>query len=332
MGIFSRKPSEGMATQGLRLDQAWADPELDAAYAAVRGGDLSTGAELLKASSQSTDLRSFRAMGLGKAAIGHSEQLELRLEALPGDPDLLLWLGQTLVFEAWEVRTGAWAEHVSEQRFATFHDILRTAAEVLDYGIAAAPDDAAPWEVLQWVAIGLQASMDDKNDIFRSAMERHPSGYQAHSGRVQALAPKWSGLDIAQIVRFGDQTVANAQPGSALCAVAGMVANEVWVDVLSDSELTRAQRGARYTREITSRKGALLAARDKWLIPGREPEPADISAHGTMAFALKTVGAKAAAMEQAALTQGRIESVPWAYTNAPDALTAFAAAVTKQMA
>ena len=37
-------------------------------------------------------------------------------------------------------------------------------------------------------------------------------------------------------------------------------------------------------------------------------------------------------MEQAALTQGRIESVPWAYTNAPDALTAFATAVTKQMA
>ena len=332
MGFFARKQPVGVAADGLRLDQAWADPDLDAAYAAVRGGDLSTGMALLKASAQNTDQRSFRAMGLGKAAIGHSEQLELRLEAVPGDPDLLLWLGQTLVFEAWEVRTGAWAEHVSEQRFATFQDILRTAAEVLDYAITGAPDDSAPWEVLQWVAIGLQASMEDKNDIFRSAMERHPAGYQAHSGRVQALAPKWSGLDIAQIVRFGDQTVANAQPGSALCAAAGIVANEVWVDVLSDTELTKLERGARYTREVSNRKGLLLAARDKWLVPGREPEAADISAHGTMAFALKTVGAKAAAMEQAALTQGRIESVPWGYTNAPDALTAFTTAVTKQMA
>jgi hypothetical protein len=332
MGIFSRKQPVAVTTEGLRLDQAWSDPELDAAYAAVRGGDLSTGLELLRATPQCTDRRSFRAMGLGKAAIGHSEQLELRLEAVPGDPDLLLWLGQTLVSEAWEVRTGAWADQVSEQRFATFHNILRTAAEVLDYAIAAAPDDAAPWEVLQWVAIGLAASMDDKNDIFRSAMERHPASYQAHSGRVQALAPKWSRLDIAQIVRFGDQTVANAQPGSALCAVAAMVANEVWVDVLSDSDLTKVQRGVRYTREITNRKDALLAARDKWLIPGRQPEAADTSAHGTMAFALKTVGAKGAAMEQAALTQGRIESIPWAYTNAPDALTAFTTAVTKQMA
>jgi hypothetical protein len=331
MGIFSRKQPGVVTTDGLRLDQAWADPDLDTAYAAVRGGDLATGAELLKATGQNTDLRSFRVVGLGKAAIGHSEQLELRLEAVPGDPDLLLWLGQTLVFEAWQVRTDAWAADVSEQRFATFHDILRTAAEVLDYGIAAAPDDAAPWEVLQWVATGLHASVDDKNDIFRAAMERHPVGYQAHSGRVQALAPKWSGLDIGQIVRFGDQTVANALPGSALCAVAAMVANEVWVDVLTDGESTKLERADRYTREVTGRKDTLLAARDKWLVPGREPEVADISAHGTMAFALKTVGARAAAMEQAALTQGRIESVPWAYTNAPDPLTAFATAVTNHM-
>ncbi|MEV0286028.1 hypothetical protein AB0H36_18090 [Kribbella sp. NPDC050820] len=307
MGIFSRKPVVGVPAQELRLDQAWADAELDAAYASIRGGDLAAGHAVLSATPQSTDLRSIRVMGLGKAAVGHSEQLELRLEAAPGDPDLLVWLGHTLVFEAWDVRTGQLAQYVSEQRFATFHDILRTAAEVLDYAIASAPDDAVPWEVLQWVATGLHASVQDKNDIFRSAMERNPVSYQAHSGRVQALAPKWSGLDLGQIVRFGRQVVTNAQPGSVLCSLFAQVVNELWVE----------------TRDVADRREELLAARDKWMLPGRPAEAADISAHGAMAFALDLTGAKPAALHHATQTQGRIESLPWSYTTAPDPLTAF---------
>ncbi|WP_406052734.1 hypothetical protein [Kribbella sp. NBC_00889] len=328
MGIFSRKAVD---VSRLRLDQAWADPELDRAYAAVRAGDLSTGMALLKATPVNTGLRSVRVVGLGQAAVGHSEQLELRLEALPGDADLLLWLGQTLVFEAWEVRSGSLAKYVSEQQFASFHDVLGTAGAVLNHAIDAAPDDAAPWEVLQWVTVGPQSSMEVKDKVFRSAVDRHPDSYAAHSGRVQVLAPKWSGLELAELVHFGHQVVANAQPGSALCAVAAQVINEVWVDVLGDSELSRLQRGARLTHEVSNRREELLAARDKWWTPGREQQPEDISAHGAMAFALKAVGAKAAAMEHAALTTGRIESLPWGYTNAPDPLTAFATAVAHQM-
>lgn len=327
MGIFSRRVAVDVSR--LRLDQAWADAELDRAYAGVRAGDLSTGMALLKATPVNTGLRSVRVVGLGQAAVGHSEQLELRLEALPGDPDLLLWLGQTLVFEAWEVRSGSLAKYVSEQQFATFHDLLGTAAAVLNHAIDAAPDDAAPWEVLQWVTVGLQSSMEVKDNVFRSALARHPDSYAAHSGRVQVLAPKWSGLELAELVHFGHQVVGNAQPGSALCVVAAQVINEVWVDVLADSELSRLQRGARMTREVSSRREELLAARDKWWTGTREPQPEDISAHGAMAFALKAVGAKAAAMEHAALTTGRIESLPWGYTNEP--LTAFATAVARQM-
>jgi hypothetical protein len=50
-----------------------------------------------------------------------------------------------------------------------------------------------------------------------------------------------------------------------------------------------------------------------------------------MAFALKTVGASKAGMEHAALTQGRIESLPWGYSG-KGALTGFATAVANQMA
>jgi hypothetical protein len=332
MGIFSRKKAPlQVSTEGLLLDQAWNDPELDAACAAVKQGDLHPGLELLKATEQNTDLRSIRRGALATAATGRSEQLEQRLETLPKDPDLLLWLGSTLVFEAWDVRTSATADRVSGRQFATFHDILRTARGVLDAAVESAPDDASPWEVQQWVGLGLQVALEEKDDIFRSACERQPDSYAAHCGRVQVLAPKWSGLDIAEMVRFGDETVQKARPGAALNAIIAYVAADVWVDVLTDSELTKVQRGARYTREITNRKDAILAARSKWWIADRAPQAVDISAHGAMAFALKTVGASKAAMEHAALTQGRIESLPWGYSG-KGALTGFATAVANQMA
>ncbi|MFI5713141.1 hypothetical protein [Kribbella sp. NPDC051620] len=333
MGIFSRKQAPAqVSTDGLLLDRGWADPELDAAFEAVRKGDLAVGLELLKATEPNTDQRSIRVGGLGEAATGRSEQLELFLEAAPGDPDLLLWLGRVLVSEAWEVRSGKRAKEVSDQQFATFHDILATAGAVVNTAIDQAPDDASPWDVLQWIALGLQASPEDKDHIFRSACERQPDSYAAHSGRVQVLAPKWSGRDIAELVRFGDETVSKAKPGAVLNSVLGMVAAEVWIDVLSDSELTKLQRGARYTREITNRKDALLAASAKWLIPGRAPQAADISGHGTMAFALMKAGAKQAAMDHATLTQGRIESLPWGYSGGDDPLMTYATAVAKQMA
>jgi hypothetical protein len=287
---------------------------------------------LLKATAQSSESRSIRSTGLGKAAIGRSEQLELRLEALPGDPELLLWLGQTLVFEAWEARTAASAEHVSQQRFATFHHILRSARDVVDAAIEQAPDDSAPWNVLQWIALGLQAAQQDKDHVFKSACERQPDSYAAHTGRVQILAPKWSGLDIAELVRFGDQTVSDAKPGSVLSTVLAHVAAEVWLDVVTDSELTKLQRGARYTREITKRKDAVVAAGAKWWIEDRAPEAADIAAHGAMAFALMKAEAPKAALEHAKLADGRVESVPWAYAPGADTLTGFATALAKQMA
>lgn len=332
MGIFSRKPKGPISTDGLVLDRAWADPELDAAYEAVRTGNLDAGLYLLKDSPASTDLRCIRVTGLGKAAIGRSEQLEARLQTLPNDPDLLVWLGQTLVFEAWEVRTGLSAEFVSRQRFATFHDILATASGVLDAATEVAPDDSAPWAVLQWAALGLQVSREDKDHVFTAALARQPDCFAAHAGRVQVLAPKWSDEPLTELVRFGDETAVNAQPGRALAAVFAMALAEVHLDVISDDSLTRLQRGARYTREITARKDFLLATRAKWWQAGRSPEPADIEAHGLMAFALRACDLRDAAMEHAALTLGRITTVPWAYTGTGEPLVSFATAVAEGMA
>ena len=55
---------------------------------------------------QTGDWRAIWNGGLSDAAKGRSEQLEARLNEVGGkDPELLLWLAQTLVLEGWEVRT-----------------------------------------------------------------------------------------------------------------------------------------------------------------------------------------------------------------------------------
>ncbi|GAA0613587.1 hypothetical protein HPO96_26695 [Kribbella sandramycini] len=328
MGIFSWKRAPGVDVAGVRLDQAWVDAELDAAWAAVRRGDLTPGLGLLRVTPANTNLRSIRATGLAKAAVGRSEQLELRLESYPSDPDLLLWLGQTLVFEAWSVRTAAPAAEVSEQRILTFHSILRTAADVLQRAIVANADDAVPWEVLQWAALGLGASLPDKAEIFHAALVRNPTSYAAHTGRVQVLAPKWSGLELTDLVEFGQAVLGRARPGSVLCTIAAHAFNELWLEVASDQESPRVQRMRRYVQEVTGRRAELLAVRDKWWVADRTPDPADISAHGALAFALKWATAKDEALEHAVLTTGRIESVPWGYVGG---VTGFAETVSRHM-
>jgi hypothetical protein len=330
VGIFSRRPKAPISIGGLVLDRAWADPDLDAAYDAVRVGDLDAGLHLLKDTPVSTDLRCIRVTGLGKAASGRSEQLEARLQALPNDPDLLVWLGQALVCEAWNVRTGLSAEFVSRQRFATFHDILATASGVLDAAIEAAPHDSAPWVVLQWAALGLQVAREDQDQVFRSALARQPDCFAAHTGRVQVLAPKWGGT-LADLAQFGDETAVEAQPGRALATIVAMALAEVHLDVISDDSLTRWQRTVRYGREVTDRRDFILATRAKWWRAGHEPEPADIEAHGAMAFALRACDLPYAAMEHAMLTQGRITSVPWAYLGTGEPLVEFATAVADGM-
>jgi hypothetical protein len=331
VGIFSRR--RRVSTEGLRLDQSWDDPELDAAYAAVRAGDLSTGLGLLKASPISTDLRAIRMTGLANAALGRSEQLELRLQALPGDPELLVWLAQTLVFEAWEVRTAERAVNVSSQQFATFHSILRTANDLITVAIEAAPDDATPWCPLQWVALGLQFSVKDKELVFANAVARQPDSYLVHARQVQILAPKWTRGPVEDLLRFGRDTAYKTQPYRALgTGILSLVLAEASVDIAHDPTRPQSERQARLQSLILDRRDMLLDARANWWRPGHHPEPADIEAHQAAAFAFRLLSRPELAMEHAAHTKGRVSFNPWAMSaDGYDALTGFATAVADKM-
>lgn len=332
MGIFSRKRGP-VSTAGLLLDQTWDDPSLDTAYAAVRGGDLSLGLELLKTSPLSTDLRSIRVTGLANAAIGRSEQLELELQASPRDPDLLAWLAQTLVFEAWQVRTAMLAMHVSAQRQATFRDILRTAHEVAEAAIEAAPDDATPWCALQRIALGLRKSPAELESIFGQVLARQPDSYLGHAWQVQTLAPKWSGRPVEDLLQFGLDTAAKSQSGRALGpGILSLALAEGMVDIMGDETREQSERSWRFGQLVYDRKERLVDAEGRWWRRGHQPEAADLEAHQAVVYVLRILGRPILAMEHAKQANGRVSSIPWRMSgDADDPLTAFATAVANEM-
>lgn len=318
MGIFTRKKRLPQ-TDGLILDRTWADRELDAAVAAVEAGDFE--AALAGFKQQSGDRRGVWNAGLAEAAKGRSEQLEARLEEVGGrDPDLLVWLAQTLVLEGWDVRTAYVASMVSEQQFRTFHDILRSAREVVERAIDVAPDDPTPWTVYQWVAIGLGAGLDRHEQLFQEAVARHPESYAAHGNKVHAIAPKWYGTSVEEMLAFGAETARKAAPGSVLGGVLGNAVAEARLHVFSFTDANAMKKIAAATKLATTWADPLIAAREKWLQPGRVPEAPDLDAHNYYAYLLKNH--REAGKASADAMFNRVSTLPWAYSGDP--LEAFA--------
>jgi hypothetical protein len=313
MGIFGRRKTPSI--DGLILDRTWADRDLDAAVEAVRAGDFDTALSGFK--NQIGDRRAVWNSGLSDAAIGRSEQLEARLEEAGGrDPDLLVWLAQTLVLEGWEVRTGRQAKDVSQQQAETFQDILRTAYEVVGLAIETAPDDPTPWTVYQWVAIGLGADLDTHEQLFQEAVARHPDSYAAHGNKVHAIAPKWYGTSIEEMLAFGAETADKAASGSVLSAVLAKAVTEARLHVFAFTDANAVKKIAAATKLSNKWQDPLLAARSKWLQPGRTSEAPDLEAHNYYAYLLKHAQGDAG-QESADAMFNRVSTLPWGYSGDP---------------
>jgi hypothetical protein len=315
MGLFGRRKPP--STDGLVLDRTWADRELDAAVLAVESGDLSTALAGLKQQTGDLDRRAVWNFGLGKAAVGRSEQLEAHLERLGPDPDLLVWLAQTLVLEGWEVRTAYVASQVSDQQFRTFHDILRTAREVVEAAIETAPDDPTPWTVYQWVAIGLGAELGVHGQLFKEAVARYPESYQAHVGHIHALAPKWYGNSVDELMDFAAEASGKARVGSVLGTVLADAAAESDLCIMSFSpDLSLPKRLAALNRFYNRWTDQLVASREKWLAPGRQREAPDLLAHNQYAEQFSNRRPELGRASADAMF-GRVSSIPWAYSGDP---------------
>lgn len=205
---------------------------------------------------------------------------------------------------------------MSEQRFATFHDILATAKEVVEAAIDVAPDDAAPWNVYQWVAIGLGAPLETHQELFNEATARHPDNYQAHTSFVHASAPKWYGTTIEAMLDFAVQASERALPGRVLGTVLTDAVAEARLHVLSISEESRTKKLAALVKLSSKWEEPLIASHQKWLQPDRVREAPDLQAHNNYACLLKNVGKDHGRVSADAMF-GRVSTLPWGYFGDP---------------
>ncbi|WP_186357164.1 hypothetical protein [Streptomyces sp. SLBN-118] len=231
---------------------AVADPALRAALAAAADGDAAPARELLAETRLGAqwERRSACVSELAECALHSPGWLEDWLAKSPGDPDAVLVKADLCIQQAWEIRTGSRARHVSEDQFRAFFALLEDAAPVIAAAAELNPTDPVPWEVALTHSRGIQAPRDVFDAYWAKAVARAPHHYGCHATALQYLCDKWYGSH-EEMFDFAERAAAGALPGSKLHALPLLAAVEYEVvsgGSTEDGPIDRARVEAAVTR------------------------------------------------------------------------------------
>lgn len=179
---------------------------------------------------------------------GGVDRLTKELEAATDDALALAVLGQFSIEAAWKVRTGKRAQHVSQDQFKTFHEMLRVAEEQLYTSIELDPTSAAPWCSLMASGRGLQVGLDTVRRRLEAVTTRSPGHYTAHSHMLQQLCRKWSGSH-EQMHAFALESMRGPH-GGLLAELVPRAQYEHLADLPKDSKERGFIRSAEYRAQL----------------------------------------------------------------------------------
>ncbi|GAA3230300.1 hypothetical protein [Actinocorallia longicatena] len=283
----------------------WRDPVLDQTCDAVRERYLRVAVSALWETRTDPEQRSLRVEYLAKSAAGWSKGIEALLAQDPHNPDLHLWLGRTLIEEAWKIRPAARSRAQQAGGYQAFTKALQEARKPLNTAAELFPDDPVPWESMQWLALGLETDADDKETLWRRASERWPSLYGAHVARVISLSPQWGGVaeEMFDFARVAMSMSGRDDPRAALIPLAYF---EYFVQ--ERSGIIRGSSSWFSEEEIRDVEAAARGWHE-----GPRPHPRTIEAHNLFGAAFHLGDARRPARNHLARTQGRAASLPWSY-------------------
>lgn len=212
-------------------------------------------------------------------------------------------LGSQTIYAAWEVRTGKRAQHVSQDQFARFHEILRDAEEYLYTSVELDPASVAPWYSLMTSGRGLQVGLDLVKRRFEAAVDRCPGHLGVHRQMLEFLQPKWFGTWELMHEFVSDSL--RGPHGELLGELATLAHLARWQD------LKGGDAGKQYLSQSHVRAELLEAARRTLHTPGAiSPRRTYITAN-SFAMALNLAGLHTEARAAFDLTEGVVTRHPW---------------------
>lgn len=282
-----------------------AEPALRAALAAAAAGDAGPARELLAGTRLDAqwERRSVCVSELAEYALRSPGWLEAWLAESPEDPDAMLVKAELCIQQAWEIRTGYRARHVSEDRFRAFFTLLDDATAVIAAAAELNPGDPVPWEIALTHARGTQAPRDVFDAYWAEAVARAPHHYGCHATALQYLCDKWYGSH-EEMFAFAEQAAEGALPGSKLHALPLLAAVEYEVvshDSTGNGPIDRARIDAAIDRALEL---------SGWYAPG-DPEAAGFRNHLALMLVFGERWAEALDIFRAIGVHAR--EYPWAY-------------------
>lgn len=233
-------------------------------------------------------------------------------QALERDPDDTLaaaMLGHHLIKAAWTVRTGARAQYVSREQFATFFAILRQAEQILIDAAARNPADVSVWVARLITARGLQLGLSEVRRRYDRLAAHDPHHLPGQETMLQSLCPKWGG-DWEDLRRFVRECMLAAPEGShnAVLVVQGHL--ERWLELDPGAD-------QRYLTSADVKAEIYEAAQRSVWHPQFRRTIGWVSVRSTFAMAFSLMGdEEAAAREFVALGDFASESF-WQYLGDP---------------
>ncbi|MET7392379.1 hypothetical protein ABZS66_02635 [Dactylosporangium sp. NPDC005572] len=138
-----------------------------------------------------------------------------------------------LITVGWRMRTGARAQHVSQEQFANFHDYLRRAERILIGVTAEEPGNTSAWVQRLKINRGLELGQAEVRRRYDRLARHVPHVFVAQASVVQQYCPKWGGTD-EKAHAFGLECMRRGPDGSL--AALSMVEAHVEIGMDWDDE------------------------------------------------------------------------------------------------
>lgn len=222
---------------------------------------------------------------------------------------LLAW---RLVEDGWNIRTGGWARHVSQEQWRGFREHLHRAEQILIEVTARHPGYTSAWIERMNIARGLSLGQAETRRRYDAVVKVAPHLYPAQRSMIQQLCPKWSGSYEA-MHGFALECANASPPGSISAAVVADAHIEHWL--LADRD-DGEHAAAAYLKRPDVQQELLWAARRSVFDPASRPAVGWVQAHCAfaMAFSVAENHAAAAAHFNALYTGGNLaDKSPWCY-------------------